>query len=175
MGIGDTPLIAAEAIQARVHELGLEISRAYAGRTITMVPVLKGACLFAADLARQLTVPVQFEFIRAKSYRGTLSTGAVEFTILPECSMEGRDVLIVEDILDTGRTSAAIVDRIMAETPRSLALCTLLDKPSRRLRDVYADYVGFTIEDYFVVGYGLDHDEAYRALPGVYVLDPASA
>lgn len=171
MEIGNEPLIGADAIQARVEDLGAEISEAYAGRTLTVIPVLKGACLFAADLVRHVSVPVHLEFIRAKSYRGTLSTGAVEFTVLPECSMTGCDVLVVEDILDTGHTAAAILDRLMADAPASLALCTLLDKPSRRVREVYADYVGFTIDNRFVVGYGLDCDEVYRNLPGVYVLE----
>lgn len=171
MRIANRPLISAEIIQARVAEMGEDISEHYAGRALTVVAVLKGACFFASDLMRCLTVPVHVEFIRARSYRGAVSSGKVEFTVAPECDMAERDVLIVEDILDTGQTAGAIVERLMADDPRSLAVCTLLDKPARREREIYADFVGFTIDNVFVVGYGLDYNERYRNLAGVYVLE----
>ena len=173
MHVSSRALISAEDIQARVAELGEAISEHYDGRALTVVAVLKGACFFASDLLRCLTVPVQVEFIRARSYRGAQSSGVVEFSVLPECSMEGRNVLVIDDSLDTGTTAVAIVDRLMSERPQSLALCTLLDKPARRQRDVYADFVGFTIDAAFVVGYGLDYDEAYRNLPAIHVLEAA--
>jgi hypoxanthine phosphoribosyltransferase len=172
MRVRETPLIPARAIQRRVAELAVEISERYQDGDVLLIPVLKGGCVFATDLMRHLPGPVRVEFVRARSYRGTLSTGTVEFTVLPECSVAGQDVLIVEDILDTGHTAAAIVDRLAAQRPRSLALCTLLDKPARRVREVWPNFVGFTISDNFVVGYGLDYGELYRNLPAVHVLDP---
>jgi hypoxanthine phosphoribosyltransferase len=171
MPIVERPLITADAIRQRVAELGNDISARYDASGLVLIPVLKGGCMFAADLMRHIAPPVHVEFIRARSYRGTLSSGTVEFSVLPEKSLAGRDVLIVEDILDTGATAAAILDRLAAERPRSLALCTLLDKPSRRLRDVRAEYVGFSIEDRFVVGYGLDFNEHYRNLPAIHVFE----
>ncbi|HIJ73659.1 MAG TPA: hypoxanthine phosphoribosyltransferase [Candidatus Hydrogenedentes bacterium] len=183
MRIGEKPLIAAAAVQQRVAELAEAVSRDYAckhaygdgaehprGVGIVLVTVLKGGLPFAADLMRRLTIPVTLEFVRARSYKGVRSRGAVEFTHLPETSLAGKDVLLVEDILDTGVTAAAILDRLDAERPASLHLCTLLDKPARRQVDVRPRYVGFQIDNHFVVGYGLDYNEAYRELPDVYIL-----
>jgi hypoxanthine phosphoribosyltransferase len=164
-------LLSPEQIAARVDELATEIARVYGDGPLVLLAVLKGAAHFASDLMRRLDLDVRLEFIRAKSYEGTDSSGTVRFNVVPEISLEGRDVLVVEDILDTGRTCAAILRKLEAQRPKSLAICTLLDKPSRRIESVEADYVGFTIEDHFVVGYGLDHDEQYRQLPGVYVLE----
>ncbi len=169
--ISEVPLISSDAIQRRVVELGREISARYLAEPLVLVSVLKGGCVFTADVMRHIASPVHVEFIRARSYRGTVSSGAVEFSILPEQSLAGRDVLIVEDILDTGVTAAAIVDRLSAQHPRSMALCALLDKPSRRLCSVRADFTGFTIDNEFVVGYGLDFNEAYRNLPAIHVLE----
>ncbi|MBM3290901.1 MAG: hypoxanthine phosphoribosyltransferase, partial [Candidatus Hydrogenedentes bacterium] len=133
--------------------------------------VLKGGLLFAADLVRAIGVPLTIDYVRAKSYDGDRSQGHVELKVLPEQPLEGKHVLFVEDILDTGRTTAAVLDIARAANAASVALCALLDKPSRRTAPVCADYVGFTIGDDFVVGYGLDYNERYRELPAVYSLE----
>lgn len=170
MRLSDAPLLTADQIRDRVTELAREISDDYAGRELTLVAVLKGAVFFVSDLARSLTVPTAIGFIRARSYAGTRPGGEVEFTYLPEQPLTDKHVLVVEDILDTGSTARAILERIEGDRPASLALCTLLDKPSRREVEMSADYVGFTIDDHFVVGYGLDYNESYRELPGIHVL-----
>ena len=149
-----------------------ELDVDYAGTPLTLVVVLKGAAWFGADLARHLPHDTTVEFIRAKSYAGDRSTGTVAFSMLAEAPLAGRNVLVVEDILDTGRTLSAVVERLGAQRPNSLRVCTLLDKPARRALEISADYVGFTIPDRFVVGYGLDYNEAYRALPAIYTLSP---
>ena len=133
--------------------------------------MLKGSVPFSADLARALTVPLQVDYIRAKSYDGTESGGKVHFTHLPEDSLRNRDVLIVEDILDTGNTAEAIFDFVRGQHPASARFITLLDKPSRRVRPVEADFVGFTVEDHFVVGYGLDYNERFRELDGIFTME----
>ena len=166
------PLISEQAIQARIVELAAEISRDYASRELVLAVVLKGALMFAADLSRKLTVPTSIEFVRARSYQGTRSSRRVQVTVFPEENLAGKHVLIVEDILDTGYTTHFLLDRFRDAKPDSLELCTLLDKPARRNIPVAARYVGFTIDDQFVVGYGLDYDEKYRNLPVVGVLDP---
>jgi hypoxanthine phosphoribosyltransferase len=164
------PLFHARQIQARVHELGQAINSAYADRDLVVITVLKGSVVFAADLLRTLRRPVELEFIRAKSYAGASSTRVPIFTWDPESSLRGRHLLLVEDILDTGRTAHAILARLQGQQPASLAICTLLDKPSRRQVTVEADFVGFTIDDHFVVGYGMDYEERYRELPDIRVL-----
>ena len=165
-------LIPAEEIQERVAELAAEITRDYEGRPVMVVAVLKGAVFFAADLMRRLDLDVKIGFLRAKSYAGSLSQERVYFTLLPEDSLHGKHVLLVEDVLDTGFTCAAILDWLREQHPASTGLCTLLDKPARRGDNVEikADYVGFTIGDHFVVGYGLDYDERYRQLSSIYTL-----
>ena len=172
MRLSDAPLFPHEAIQARVNALAAQVRVDYAGTPLTLVVVLKGAAWFGADLARHLPNDTTVEFIRAKSYAGDRSTGTVEFSMLAEAGLGGRDVLVVEDILDTGRTLTAVVERLGAQRPNSLRVCTLLDKPARRALEITADYVGFEIPDHFVVGYGLDYNEAYRALPAIYTLSP---
>ena len=171
MRTSDTPLLEAERIAARVAELGAEISRDCGGADLVLIVVLKGAFMFAADLARVLSTCVQVDFIRAKSYGKTSSSGEVRFLQLPETPLTDRHVLVVEDILDTGRTASAILAHIAAQGPASLKLCTLLDKPSRRVTPVKADYTGFTIDSHFVVGYGLDYEEQYREMDAVYLLE----
>lgn len=166
-----TPLISEQALQARINELAAEISRDYAGRELVLAVVLKGALMFAADLVRRLTVPTSIEFVRARSYQGTRSSRRVNVTVFPEEGLAGKHVLIVEDILDTGYTTHFLLDRFRDAKPDSLELCTLLDKPSRRNVPVDAKYVGFTIDDQFVVGYGLDYEEHFRELPAVFVLE----
>ncbi len=171
MRLSKEPLIPAVAIERRVVELAQEISKDFSGRELLVVAVLKGGVIFAADLMRQLRVPAALEFIRAKSYGDTTSTGTVEFMYLPRQPVSGKQVLIVEDILDTGRTTAALCKRLEKDRPARLALCTLLDKPARREVPVSTDYVGFTIDDHFVVGYGLDWNERYRQLPDIWTLE----
>ena len=165
------PLLTSDRIRRRVDELARTISDDFAGRQLVMIVVLKGGLIFAADLMRRLSAPVVVDFIRARSYRQTNSTGHVEFTCLPELPLAGKHVLLVEDILDTGRTAAAIRERLLEEKPASLALCALLDKPGNRQAAITADYVGFTIDNQFVVGYGLDYEQDGRALPSIHILE----
>jgi hypoxanthine phosphoribosyltransferase len=171
--VSEEPFICAEAIQRRVCELAAEIRADFGGAPLTLVVVLKGSVIFAADLMRALDGDVAVEFIRARSYVGAHSSGVVSFDQLPDDTIEGRHVLVVEDILDTGRTCLAVFERLRARRPASMKLCVLLDKPSRRAVAVAADYVGFMIEDRFVVGYGLDYNEAYRNLPAIYLVEGA--
>ncbi|MCC6697016.1 MAG: hypoxanthine phosphoribosyltransferase [Candidatus Hydrogenedentes bacterium] len=176
MRLSERPLIAQAEIDECVKRLARDIAaRHQDGRGLVLVVVLKGATIFAADLMRCLDVhPLRIEYIRAKSYDGTHSMGEVELIVLPDLSVAGQRVLVVEDILDTGRTTTAILSALENANPASLELCTLLDKPSRRVVPVDAQYVGFSIDDHFVVGYGLDYREAYRSLPEIYVLEPSN-
>jgi hypoxanthine phosphoribosyltransferase len=171
MRLSDLPLLSAAEIRARVAELAEAISNDYADCDVTLVAVLKGAAVFAADLMRELKIEACLEFIRARSYAGTDSRGSVDITFRPEADLAGRHVIVIEDILDTGRTTSAVMECLRGAGPAGLKLCTLLDKPSRRVIDVRADYVGFTIDNHFVVGYGLDYDDKYRNLPAVYTLE----
>jgi len=171
MKLNKSPLISTEAIRQRVAELAAAISADYAGRELLLVAVLKGSVVFMADLLRQLTVPATVEFIQARSYEKTESRGQIVFLYLPEWPLAGKHVLVIEDIVDTGRTAAVILERFKADQPASLALCTLLDKPARREVPVSIQYTGFTIEDHFVVGYGLDYDQRGRELPDIRILD----
>jgi hypoxanthine phosphoribosyltransferase len=157
-----------EAIAARVAELGQRISADYTGRPPIVVSILKGSFVFAADLSRALSLPVRIEFLGVQSYgSGTVSTGAVQITQDLTHPIEGQDILIVEDIVDTGLTLAYILSLIRARGARSVKVCALLDKPSRRRVEVPVDYVGFTIGDVFIVGYGLDCAELYRNEPAL--------
>jgi hypoxanthine phosphoribosyltransferase len=167
-------LVTEEAIQARVVELGREIGRDYADRKLTLVSVLKGALPFMADLMRAIPVPVRIDLMEVSSYGGTAteSSGLVRILKDLSASIEGEEVLIVEDIIDTGLTLNYLVRYLRGKNPGSLRICTLLDKPARRLVDIPVDYVGFTIPDQFVVGYGLDYGEYYRNLRYVGVLRP---
>jgi hypoxanthine phosphoribosyltransferase len=158
----------AEAIRERVAALAEQIGRDYADRPPVVVSILKGSFVFAADLVRALPLSARIEFLGVRSYgSGTVSTGAVQITQDLTHPVEGQDILIVEDIVDTGLTLAYILSLIRARGARSVRVCALLDKPSRRRVDVPVDYVGFTIGDAFVVGYGLDCAEQYRNLPGL--------
>lgn len=165
------PLIPVERIAQRIDELGREIRGAYEpAEPLLCVGVLRGAFIFMADLVRAIPGPVECDFVTARSYEGTTSTGTVatHLDLLPE--LAGRHVLLVEDIVDTGRTVATLVDQMAAHAPASLSVVTLLDKPSRREVAVSVRWVGFAIEDRFVVGYGLDLDGRYRSLPYVAVV-----
>lgn len=165
------PVITAAQIRDRTRELATQIADDYAGKDLVLVAVLKGAFVFAGDLMRAMGRDVEADFIRARSYDGTSSAGAVEFLIEPTTILRGRHVLIVEDVLDTGITAAAIYERIRAQEPASVAMCTLLDKPSRRQATLDVDYVGFVVDDRFVVGYGMDYYEQFRQLPDIHVLE----
>jgi hypoxanthine phosphoribosyltransferase len=161
----------AETIARRVRELAARISADYRGRPLRVIGILKGAWVFLADLVRQLDLEVTVDFLSFASYGDNAHpSGAVKITKDLDQSVEGLDVLIVEDILDTGQTFEYLRGVLEAHKPRSLKVVTLLDKPSRRLRAVQADYVGFTIPDVFVVGYGLDHAQKYRHLPDLRVV-----
>ena len=167
-------LLPEERIQARVTELGERISADYRGRSLTLVSVLKGSLPFMADLMRAIDVPLRIDLMEVSSYGGasTESSGLVRILKDLSASIEGEDVLIVEDIIDTGLTLNYLVRYLRGKNPASLRICTLLDKPARRLVEIPVDYTGFTIPDQFVVGYGLDYGELYRNLRFVGVLRP---
>jgi hypoxanthine phosphoribosyltransferase len=165
------PLVSARALSARVRALGRAITRDYAGREPTLVCVLKGASLFFADLVRAIELPVELEFIAVSSYGGATETsGEVRISADVTHPLAGKDVVLVEDIIDTGLTAAFLVSLLQARGPRSLAVCTLLEKPVRARTLVDISYRGFVIDDVFVVGYGLDHAERWRNLPYLAVL-----
>jgi len=178
MPMGDTSagssldvLLDSGKIAARIRELGEEISRDYHGRTPHLVGILKGAWIFMADLVRNFSIDVTVDFLGIQSYgAGTTSSGEVKITKDLDVSIAGRHVLIVEDILDTGRTYQYLQGVLSAHQPKSLKLVTLLDKTSRHTVPVKADYIGFQIPDVFVVGYGLDYDQKFRRLPDVRYL-----
>jgi hypoxanthine phosphoribosyltransferase len=167
-------LITEEQIRAKVAELGAQLSADYAGRSLTLVSVLKGSLPFMADLMRQISVPVTIDLMEVSSYGGpsTETSGLVRILKDLSASIEGKDVVIVEDIIDTGLTLNYLVRYLRGKNPRSLRICALLDKPARRLVEIAIDYRGFTIPDQFVVGYGLDYGEHYRNLPFIGVLKP---
>ncbi len=159
-------LHSAEAIASRVATLGAEITRDYSGRRLVLLSVLKGSFVFTADLSRCIDLPLRVEFLGLRSYEdGTESTGVVQITQDLSTSIEGDDVLIVEDIVDTGLTLDYLQRQLATRGPASVKVCSLLHKPSRTQRSVQIDYLGFTIPDLFVVGYGLDHAQKYRNLP----------
>jgi len=164
-------LLSAEQIASRVKELAAQISADYRGRPLHLIGMLKGAWVFLADLVRHLDLEVTVDFLGFASYGGAaVPSGAVRITKDLDQSIAGLDVLVVEDILDTGHTFEYLRGVLEAHKPKSLKVVTLLDKPSRRVRPVQADYVGFTIPDVFVVGYGLDYSQQYRHLPDVRIL-----
>ena len=166
-------LIEADVLQARIAELGTEVSREYEGRDLLLVGVLKGAVFFMADLMRELTVPCEIDFMAISSYgAGTDSSGVVRILKDLDANIAGRDVLVVEDIIDSGLTLSYLMRSLKARKPASLEICALLTKPGRRETDVPVKFVGFKIPNRFVIGYGLDFAERYRNLPYVAVLHP---
>jgi hypoxanthine phosphoribosyltransferase len=165
-------LFSADAIEARVAELAIEIERDFAERDLVVVGALTGSLLFIADLVRKLSLPLRLDFFGVSSYRTGTTSGELAFTKELALDVRERDVLVVDDILDTGRTLAAILQRLEQLAPRSVHTCMLLEKQARRACDVSADYVAFQIPDAFVVGYGLDFAEHYRNLPCIGVLKP---
>ena len=166
-------LFSEEQLKARVRELAKEIERDYAGKEIMLISVLRGAFVFMADLCRCIDLPCTLDFMAVSSYgKGTSSSGQVQITKDLSEDISGRHIIVVEDILDSGNTLSYLLKILQARHVASIKLCTLLDKPSRRVKDVHADYVGFTVPDLFVVGYGLDYAEYYRNLPYIGVLKP---
>lgn len=163
-------LIPRQDIAAKVREMGEAVSRDYHGQEVLLVVVLRGAALFAADLCRHISTDVVLDFIAVSSYGSSTSTsGVVRFLKDLDESVEGRHVLVVEDIVDTGLTLTYLIENLKSRRPMSLKTCALLDKPSRRRVNIRPDYVGFTIDDLFVVGYGLDWDQRYRHLPDICI------
>ena len=169
-----TILVTEEQLRAKVAELGAQISRDYAGKDLLLVSILKGAVVFMADLMRAVTIPCSIDFMVVSSYGGTntQTTGLVKIVKDLDADLTGRDVLIVEDVLDSGVTLSNLVPMLKMRNPNSVRICAILDKPARRKTEIRADYCGFAVPDAFVVGYGLDYDEKYRNLPFVGVLKP---
>lgn len=166
-------LLTAEAIERKVRELGTEISEDYQGKEITVIGILKGAVPFMADLIREITVPLRYDFMAVSSYgASTKSSGVVQIVKDLDQNITDQHVLVVEDIVDTGLTLTYLKDNLLSRHPASLKICTLLDKPSRREVEIHPDYNGFVIPDSFVVGYGLDYSERFRQLPFIGVLKP---
>lgn len=165
-------LISEKDVDARISEIGAQISRDYEGRTVHLICVLKGGSFFMCELAKRITVPVSLDFMSVSSYGGgTESSGRIEIKKDLDESVKGKDVLVVEDIVDSGRTLSHLLKLLGEREPASLRLCTLLDKPERRVTDVNVNYTGFRIPDKFVVGYGLDYDQRYRNLPFIGVVE----
>ncbi len=159
-------LFSEEAIDARIRELGAQISRDYASKELHLICVLKGSSFFTCELAKRITVPVYLDFMSVSSYGSeTTSSGVVKIVKDLDSPLKGKDVIVVEDIVDTGHTLSYLMGMLKGREPASLRLCTLLDKPERRVAEVFVDYIGFTIPDKFIVGYGLDYNQKYRNLP----------
>ena len=166
-------LFSEEALDKRVSEIADQINRDYAGKEPMLISVLRGSFVFMADLIRKIEVPCTVDFMSVSSYgRGTTSSGQVQITKDLSDDIEGKDIIVVEDILDSGNTLSYLLELLRARKPASMKLCTLLDKPDRRVKEVHVDYSGFTIPDEFVVGYGLDYAEKYRNLPYIGILKP---
>ncbi|MBO6137455.1 MAG: hypoxanthine phosphoribosyltransferase [Lachnospiraceae bacterium] len=158
-------------VDTRIAELGATISKDFEGKEITLVCILKGAAFFACELAKRITVPVEIEFMRCSSYGNkTESSGDVKITQDLDAPIRGKNIIVVEDIIDSGRTLSSLFKVLHSRGPATLKLCSLLDKPDRRVTDVRVDYTGFEIPDVFVVGYGLDYAQKYRNLPYIGVV-----
>lgn len=164
-------LINEEKLHSRVKEIAKQIEKEYKDKEITLICILKGSVFFTCDLAKQINGDVRLEFIRVSSYEGTNSTGEIKMKLDLKDSIQGKDVIVVEDIIDTGRTLSYLIEYLKMKKPNSVKLCALLDKPDRRICDVKVDYTGFEIPDKFVIGYGLDADEKYRNLPYIGVIE----
>ena len=162
-------LISKNELMKRIKEIGKEITEEYNGEEVTLVCILKGSLYFFTDLSKEINLDLKLEFIRVSSYSGTTSTGKINLILDLDESLNNKNVIIVEDIIDTGRTMDYLIKYFNKQKPKSLKICSLLDKPDKRIFDnVKVDYAGFTIPDYFVFGYGLDVDEKYRNLPDIY-------
>ena len=166
-------LFTREEVTARIRDLAAQIPRDYQGKSPAVIGILRGSFIFMADLVRELNLPLTLDFMSASSYgSGTVSSGLVDIKLDTSEPITGRDVLLVEDILDTGNTLSKLVAELKKRNPASIKLCVLLDKPDRRTQPIQADYVGFEVPNVFVVGYGLDYNEHYRNLPYVGILKP---
>ncbi|MCR4755842.1 MAG: hypoxanthine phosphoribosyltransferase [Lachnospiraceae bacterium] len=164
-------MLSEEEVDKKIQELGDQISKDYAGKSVHLVCVLKGGSFFMCELAKRITVPVSLDFMSVSSYGGdTKSSGVVKIVKDLDEPLNGKDVIVIEDIVDSGRTLSYLLEMLNDRKPASLRLCTLLDKPERRVVDVKVDYTGFEIPDEFVVGYGLDYDQKYRNLPYIGVV-----
>jgi len=169
----ESVLLSAEELAKRIEEIGAQITADYAGKEILMIGVLRGAVIFMADLARAIKVPVAIDFMAVSSYgAGVSSSGVVRILKDLDENVEGKHVLVVEDIIDSGLTLNYLLDNLKSRQPASIKLCTLLNKPERRKVNVKIDYNGFNVPDYFVIGYGLDYAEKYRNLPFIGILKP---
>ena len=165
-------LLPEEEVDKRIKEIGEQISKDYAGKAVHLVCVLKGGSFFMCELAKRITVPVSFDFMSVSSYGSeTKSSGVVKIVKDLDEPLDGKEVIIVEDIVDSGRTLSYLVEILEKRGPKSIRICTLLDKPERRVADVKVNYTGFAIPDEFVVGYGLDYDQKYRNLPYIGVVE----
>ena len=163
-------LIDEKTLQAKVKEIAEQLVKEYKGKELTFICILKGS-IFTVDLARYIPSEIKIDFVRVSSYKGENSSGEIKMKLDLKGSIQGKDVIVIEDIIDTGRTLKYLKEYLKLKKPNSLKICTLLDKKERRVCDMEADYVGFTIPDKFVVGYGLDYDEKYRNLPYVGYID----
>lgn len=164
-------LLTEEEVDAKIKEIGAQISKDYAGKTVHLLCVLKGGSFFLCELAKRITVPVTLDFMSVSSYGSeTKSSGVVRIDKDLDEHLAGKNVIVVEDIVDSGRTLSYLLEMLKDRAPESLKLCTLLDKPDRRVVDVHVDYTGFQIPDEFVVGYGLDYDQRYRNLPYIGIV-----
>ena len=169
-------IISEDKLKSRIQELGEQITRDYKNKKLLVIGVLKGCFVFMADLVREINLPCEIDFMYISSYnKSTVSSGVINIVKDLSIDVSGYDVLIIEDILDTGLTLETLCTLLQTRNPNSLKICTLLDKPSRRKSNIYADYVGFIIDDNFVIGYGLDYAEEYRNLPyiGIYKIGRA--
>uniref|UniRef100_UPI0040561EC3 hypoxanthine phosphoribosyltransferase n=1 Tax=Acetatifactor sp. TaxID=1872090 RepID=UPI0040561EC3 len=165
-------LLTEEEVDKRIQEIGDQISKDYAGKQVHLICVLRGGVFFLCELAKRITVPVSLDFMSVSSYGGdTKSSGVVKIVKDLDDSLKDKDVLVIEDIVDSGRTLSYLLEMLKDRGPKSLRLCTLLDKPDRRVVDVNVDYTGFQIPDEFVVGYGLDYDQKYRNLPYIGIVE----
>lgn len=164
-------MLSEETIDAKIKVLGEQISKDYEGKSVHLICILKGSSFFTCELAKRIAVPVTIDFMSVSSYgSGTASSGNVKIVKDLDESICGKDVIVIEDIIDSGNTLSCLMELLEDRQPNSLRLCTLLDKPERRVKDVYVDYTGFQIPDKFVVGYGLDFDQKYRNLPYIGVV-----
>ena len=164
-------MISEEDVDRRIAEMAAAISRDYEGGSVHLICILKGSVFFTCELAKRITIPVTLDFMSVSSYgAGTKSSGVVRLVKDLDEPLEGKDVIVIEDIIDSGRTLSYLLENLGNRHPKSLRLCTLLDKPERRVTDVKVDYTGFEIPDEFVVGYGLDYDQQYRTLPYIGVV-----
>lgn len=165
-------LLTEEEVDRKIEEIGKKISEDYQGKEIHLICILKGGIFFTCELAKRITVPVSLDFMSVSSYgAGTKSSGVVKIVKDLDEPLDGKDVIIVEDIIDSGRTLSYLIEILHKRNPKSIKLCTLLDKPERRVTDVKVDYIGFNIPDEFVVGYGLDYSQRYRNLPYIGVVE----